>query len=62
MRRDESEPLGRGSDVEVPGCRPPGKPKKTWRKYAENLAALGIDEEEALNRDSWRMVIEHLTS
>ena len=34
-RRDERDALGRVRLVEVPGRRPPGRPKKTWKKNME---------------------------
>ena len=40
-----------------------GRPKKSWKKYVqEDLKCIGVDEEEAMNRISWRTVIKCLTS
>ena len=36
-RRDELDALGRVRLVEVPGHRPPGRPKKTLKKNMEEL-------------------------
>jgi hypothetical protein len=48
--------------VEVEGRRPPGRPKKSWRKCVdEDLATLGVDEEDALDRTRWRGLIKRLT-
>ena len=32
VRRDEAEILGKTQLIEVPGRRPPGRPRKTWMK------------------------------
>lgn len=40
--RDGSEEFGRVSDIKVAGRRPPGRPKKTWWKWEEDLGTLGI--------------------
>ena len=62
-RRDGGEALGRVVGVEVAGRRPPGRPRKTWRRcVGEDLAALGIEEEEAMDRNSWKRIIDRLTS
>ena len=63
VRRGEMEILGRTQHVVAPGRRPPGRPKKTWRRnMQEELESLNLQEEEALNRDQWKRVINHLTS
>ena len=63
VRREETEILGKTQHVVAPGRRPPGKPKKTWRRnMQEELASLNLQEEEAQNRDQWKRVINRLTS
>ena len=43
--RDEAEILGMTQLVEVPGRRPPGRPRKTCRKnMQEELASLNLHE------------------
>ena len=50
-------------EVEVVGQVPQGRPKKSWKKCVqEDLTSIGVDEEEAMNRISWRTVIKHLIS
>ena len=40
------------------GRRPPGRPKKSWRRcIMEDMKELGIREDMADNRDEWRRVI-----
>ena len=62
VRIGEMEILGRTQHVVAPGRRPPGRPKKTWRRNMQEPASLNLQEEEALNRDQWKRVINHLTS
>ena len=63
VRREETEILGRTQHVVAPGGRPPGRPKKTWRRnMQEELASLNLQEEQAQNRDQWKRVINRLTS
>ena len=63
VRREETEILGKTQHVVVPGRRPPGRPKKTWRKnMLEELASLNLQEELAQDRDQWKRVINRLTS
>lgn len=48
-------------EYQVPGHGPSGRPKKTWRKsMEEDLATQGVNEA-ALDKNSWRSVIKHLT-
>lgn len=58
MRRDATEALGKMFHVEVPNCRPPGRPRKTWMKWVkEDLPVLGVEEEaldlRQLEEDHW---------
>ncbi len=41
-------------NFEVEGRRPPGRPKKTWRKV---VRMLNIMEEMAMDRQQWRRLI-----
>lgn len=62
-RRDEGEALGRIKNLVVPGRRPPGRPKNTWRKNMEDeMRSLNVVREDAHNRDEWRAIIARLTS
>lgn len=49
------EALGRDVGAE-------GRQRKTWRQCAEDLAALGIGEPEAMDTNSWKHVISCLAS
>ena len=63
VRREETEILGKTQHVVVPGRRPHGRPKKTWRRNMhEYLASLNLKEEQAQNRDQWKRVTNSLTS
>ena len=62
VRREETEILGKTRHVVAPGRRPPGRPKKTWRRnMKEELASLNL-QEQVQNRDQWKRVINYLTS
>ena len=62
-RRGTDEPLGKVWCLEAPGRRPPGRPKKTWAKNVEeNLREVGLDGEDALERERWHAIINRLTS
>ena len=57
-RRGSNEPLGKIRRLEAPGRRPPGRPKKTWAKNVEeNLREAGAKEEDAMERESWRVIL-----
>ena len=61
--RREMEILGKTQHVVAPGRRPPGRPKKTWRRnMQEELASLNLQEEQEQNSDHWKRVINRLTS
>ena len=63
VRGDESEILGKTQHIEVSGRRPPGRPRKSCRRnMQEELASLNLENEQDLNRDQWRTVINRLTS
>ena len=63
VRREETEILGKTQHVVAPGQRPPGRPKKTWRRsMQEELASLNLQEKHPQNRDQWKRVINRLTS
>ena len=61
-RRDEREPLRRVGELIVEGRRPPGRPKKTWRRtIEEDMRMVGAQEEDAMDRDRWRGIIKRQT-
>ena len=60
--RDEQDALGRVRLVEAPGRRPPGRPRKTWKKnMEEELNKFQLCEVQAQDRSGWRTIIDHLT-
>ena len=61
-RRDERDTLGRVWLVEAPGCRQPGRPKKTWKKnMEEELNKFQLCAVQVQDRSGWRTIIDHLT-
>ena len=61
-RRDEQDALGRVRLVEAPGRRPPGRPKKTWKKnMEEELKRFQLCAVQAEDRSEWRTIIDCLT-
>ena len=60
-RRDERDALGRVRLVEDPGCRPPGRPKKTWKKNMEELNRFKLCAVQAQDRSQWKTIIDRLT-
>ena len=61
-RRDEEDPLKRVGELVVEGRRPPGRPRKSWRKTVEeDMRKVGAQEEDALDRDRWRGIIKRQT-
>ena len=61
-RRDERDALGRVRLVEVHGRRPPGRPKKTWKKnMEEELNRFQLCAVQAQDRSGWRTIIDRLT-
>ena len=59
-RRDERDALGRVRLVEVPGRRPPGRQKKTWKKNMEALNRFQLCAVQAQDRSGWRTIIDRL--
>ena len=46
-------------DMEIEGRNPKGRPKRTWRQVArEDLRLMGVEEEEAEDRDCWRFRLD----
>ena len=45
--------------MEVPGRKPPERPKKTWIKNVEeDLTGWNLDEEDVFDREKWRALIK----
>ena len=62
-RQDDNEPLSRINQVEAPGRRPRGRPKKTWKQCVnQDMAAAGVQEAAAADRAVWKTAIKRLTS
>ena len=62
-RRASNETLVKIRLLEAPGRRLPGRPRKTGAKnIEEDLIKAGAMEEDAMNRDEWRVIINRLTS
>ena len=61
-RRDENSILRRVMGLEVEGCRPVVRTKKTWNKVVEeDMKKLNITEDKAADRKQWRQLISHPT-
>ena len=62
-RRNEEDPLCRVKNVEAPGRRPRGRPKKTWDDYIRgDLSAAGVQQTSAQDRAEWRTIVKCLTA
>ena len=62
-RQDENDPLWRINQVEAPGRRPRGRPKKTWKECVnQDIAAAGVQETAAADRAVWKTAIKRLNS
>ncbi len=49
-------------NFEVEGRKPPGKPRKTWRKVVEeDMRMLNVKEEVVMDRQQWRRFISRPT-
>lgn len=58
-RREEGEALRRAVGVEIPGCHPPGRPRRAWRQCVEkDLATLATEEAEARDRNRWKYITD----
>ena len=60
-RRDEGDPLRRVGELIMEGRRPPGRPKKTWKKTIEDMRVVGAREQDAMGRVLWRGIIKRST-
>ena len=57
-RRPEENWVKKCMEIEVGGANPKGRPKKTWMEVvAKDLKALGLKDDDTLNRSTWRAVI-----
>ena len=62
-RQNDNDPLSRINQVEAPGRRPRGRPKKTWKECVnQDMAAAGVQETAAADRAVWKTGIKRLTS
>ena len=62
-RREDDDPLSKINQVEAPGRRPRGRPRKTWKDCVnQDMAAAGVQESAAADRAAWKIVIKRLTS
>jgi len=58
-RREEGNWVRRCMDMEIEGRNPKGRPKRTWRQVVrEDLRLMGVEEEEAEDRDCWRFRLD----
>ena len=58
-RREESSWVRRCMDMEIEGRNPKGRPKLTWRQVVrQDLELMGMEEEEAEDRDYWRFRLD----
>ena len=54
--------LGEVMELEAPGRRPPGRPKKTWIKNVEeDLTEWSLNKEDVFDREKWRALIKRQT-
>ena len=54
--------LGEVMEMEAPGRRPPGRPKKTWIKNVEeDLTEWNLNKEDVFDREKWRALIKRQT-
>ena len=61
-RRDVGDPLRRVGEIDVEGRRPPGRPRKSWKKtIEEDMRVVGAQEEDVMDRDRWRGIIKRQT-
>ena len=58
-RNHESDPLTKVTNLNVAGRRPPGRPRKSWRRTVEeDMRVVGAQEEDALDQARWRCIIK----
>ena len=57
-RREGEGLLGEVMNLEVPGVRPRGRPKKQWKdNVKEDLREMNLTEADAMDRSCWRAAI-----
>ena len=62
-RRDGDDPVCKVREVEAPGRRPRGRPKKTWSDCVRgDLLDAGVPEAAAEDRARWNTIISRLTA
>ena len=59
LRRNGAGLLGEVMELNVPGVRPRGRPRKQWKdNVKEDMRKLNLREESAYDRDVWREAIK----
>ena len=55
QRRDANNVTRRVMELAIPSTRRRGRPKKTWQQQVkEDMAGMGVTQDEALDRKEWR--------
>ena len=61
VRREENHVLRRVSEIEVPGRRGRGRPKRRWMDVVnEDLREKRLTEDDALDRTRWRKAVRNV--
>ena len=63
VRREDGHVLRRALDIEVEGQRKKGRPKRTWKKLAqEESVKIGLRREDALCRSKWIVGVNQIAA
>ena len=63
IRKEENDWVKKVLSYNLEGTRPSGRPKKTWQMTVlEDMKALGIDHEVAMDRSRWKRAISRVKS
>ena len=59
LRKEDTDWVKKCMEYEVEGCRPRGRPKRTWREVVQkDCQACNLNREDAMDRGRWKKLIK----
>jgi len=59
LQKEDTDWVKKCMEYEVEGCRPRGKPKRTWKEVVQkDCHARNLNKEDAMDRGRWKKLIK----
>jgi len=59
LRKEDTDGVNKCMEYEVEGCRPRGRPKRTWREVVQkDCQARNLNMKDAMDRGRWKKLIK----